>query len=177
MVLLHCFLATSVANKNFNEVDTCLVNEPFITLHIILGSYSWYSEKWHDEHFQSWRLLLLQLLLFSRVWLFLTLCYYCVIAALFLLSFSRTPTSWPLYVWIDPPPSSSHQFSLSFYLFYFLGLFPYIFTELNFLSFLFCYCALTSQELFVMFWIFSFLQYNVLASWTSAFLFCGWYRS
>ena len=45
MVLLHCFLATSVANKNFNEVDTCLVNEPFITLRIILGSYSWYSEK------------------------------------------------------------------------------------------------------------------------------------
>lgn len=39
MVLPHCFPAISVANKNFNDIDTCLVNEHIFTLHIILDSY------------------------------------------------------------------------------------------------------------------------------------------
>lgn len=39
IVLLYCSLATSVASKNFNGIDTSFVNEHIFTLHIILSSY------------------------------------------------------------------------------------------------------------------------------------------
>lgn len=38
MVVLHCFLATSVANKNFSDFDTSFVNECNFALYILLGS-------------------------------------------------------------------------------------------------------------------------------------------
>ena len=123
----------------------CLPSQPSSPHNFRFLSYPYFSEMSHDVPFRSWKLLFLLLLL---------LLYNCCSFSYFL--FLELLLVGHCMSWIDPLFSLliSPIFSLFFNLFSFLGSFLNIISQHFFWIKFFCFHAFTSQELFLIFWMF-----------------------